>query len=130
VYSSLNTISGENMISSDSPIADPKDDQFGIDDFAKAIAKAIDRLPAPDGTVVALTGPWGSGKSSAVNLIKHHLKAIEDNGELKILVFNPWWYSDEPTLTRAFFQHLYAGLGGNISRSGRKLILSLGKKNC
>lgn len=36
--------------------------------------------------------------------------------------------SDESALTRAFFQHLYAGLGGQLSRTGRRLILSLGKK--
>jgi predicted KAP-like P-loop ATPase len=116
------------MISNDSPITDPKDDQFGIDNFAKAIAKAIEKLAVPDGTVIALTGPWGSGKSSAVNLMRYYLKAIEENEELKTIVFNPWWYSDEPALTRAFFQHLYAGLGSQLSRNGRRLILSLGKK--
>lgn len=116
------------MISNDAPIGDPKDDQFGIDPFARAIARAIERLSAPEGTVLALTGPWGSGKSSAVNLIRHHLKAAEDNGELAILTLNPWWYADEAVLTRAFFQHLYAGLGKQLSNKSRKLILSLGKK--
>src|SRR6267142_6450034 len=116
------------MISNDSPITNPKDDQFGIDNFAKAIAKAIEKLAVPDGTVIALRGPWGSGKSSAVNLMRYYLKAIEENEELKTIVFNPWWYSDEPALTRAFFQHLYAGLGSQLSRNGRRLILSLGKK--
>jgi predicted KAP-like P-loop ATPase len=112
------------MISNDSPITDPKDDQFGIDNFAKAIAKAIEKLAVPDGTVIALTGPWGSGKSSAVNLMRYYLKAIEENEELKTIVFNPWWYSDEPALTRAFFQHLYAGLGSQRSEK-RSILLIL-----
>ena len=50
------------MISNDTPIATPNQDQFGIDPFARAIAKAVDNLNAPEGTVLALAGPWGSGK--------------------------------------------------------------------
>src|SRR5438128_2453953 len=111
------------MISSDTPIDDPQDDQFGIDAFALAIAKSIEKLSAPEGTVLALTGPWGSGKSSAVNL-----KAAEQAESLKVITFNPWWYANEELVTRAFFQHLYAGLGRKLSETGRKVILSLGKK--
>jgi predicted KAP-like P-loop ATPase len=115
------------MISSDIPIDHPRDDEFGVDGFARAIGKAIEKLPAPEGTVLALTGPWGSGKSSAINLIVHHLKKLEDNGSLKIIVFNPWWYTNDQVIAKAFFQHLYAGLGKNLSNKARKLILSLGR---
>jgi predicted KAP-like P-loop ATPase len=54
------------MISNDNPIDQPGQDPFGVDGFAQAIAKAIERLQGPEGTVLALTGPWGSGKSSVV----------------------------------------------------------------
>lgn len=116
------------MISNDSSISDPKDDQFGVDPFAQAVAKGIENLSAPEGTVLALTGPWGSGKSSAVNLVVHHLRPAEDANRLKIISFNPWWYSTEDLLTRAFFQHLYAGLGRALSEKARSVILSLSKK--
>jgi len=115
------------MISSDIPINSPQDDQFGVDGFASAIAKAIEKLSAPEGTVLALTGPWGSGKSSVVNLILHHLQTSEHSRSIKIIAFNPWWYSDDQILAKAFFQHLYSGLGKNVSNKARKLILSLGK---
>jgi predicted KAP-like P-loop ATPase len=58
----------------DKPITEPSDDRFGINPFAKTLAASIRKINAPEGTVVALNGPWGSGKSSAVNLILHHLK--------------------------------------------------------
>jgi len=58
----------------DKPIDAPEDDRFGIDAFAQALAVAIQKMKAPEGTVIAINGPWGSGKSSAVNLIQHHLK--------------------------------------------------------
>lgn len=115
------------MISNDTPIERPEDDLFGIDQFSKNIAKAIENLAAPEGTVIALTGAWGSGKSSAVNLIRHHLKSVEGQAKLEVIAFNPWWYSDEQTLTRAFFQHLYAGLGQAKSERARGVLLKLAK---
>jgi len=113
------------MISNDSPITGPREDEFGIDPFAQAVAKAIERLSAPEGTVLALTGPWGSGKSSAVNLVIHHLKQVEESGDLKIITFNPWWYSDEQMLARAFFQHLYAGLDRAGAEKARQFVLAV-----
>src|SRR5699024_9509797 len=57
----------------DSPISEPSEDRFGIEPFAKTLATGILQMNAPEGTVIALNGPWGSGKSSTVNLVRHHL---------------------------------------------------------
>ena len=45
-----------------------EDDRYGITPFAESIAKSILSIKEPIGTTIALNGPWGSGKSSAVNL--------------------------------------------------------------
>ena len=116
------------MITNDLPIDDPKHDKFGVDSFAKAIARGIENLSTPEGTVIALTGTWGSGKSTVANFVRHHLRAAIDNGELKITTFNPWWYSNEDQLLRAFFQHLYSGLGKSLSEKAKATLLSLSKK--
>ncbi len=58
----------------DQPIQIPSEDRFGIDPFARTLASSILKMKSPQGSVIALNGPWGSGKSSAVNLIKHHLE--------------------------------------------------------
>ena len=58
----------------DAPIVTPVDDHFGIDDFAQALAKSFRSIESPIGATIAINGPWGSGKSSAVNLIRYHLK--------------------------------------------------------
>ncbi len=115
------------MISNDLPIERTEDDEFGVDPFCKAIARAIETMQAPSGTVLALTGPWGIGKSSAVNIVRNHLRSAEQNDELKVVSFNPWWYSDESLLTHAFFQHLYAAIGKRITKNGRRVILGLAK---
>lgn len=60
----------------DQPISAPSEDRFGVDPFARAIAGSIQKLQSPNGSVIALNGPRGSGKSSAVNLIRHHLDAV------------------------------------------------------
>lgn len=58
----------------DAPILKPEDDRFGIDRFAQALAKSFKDIESPIGVTIAINGPWGSGKSSAVNLIRYHLK--------------------------------------------------------
>ena len=68
----------------DKPIERPGDDQFGFSSFAKAIAKSIVKNKKPEGTVIAIRGPWGSGKSSVINLVRHYVKHyLEEEMEKK-----------------------------------------------
>jgi predicted KAP-like P-loop ATPase len=122
---------GQNNVSTyqshnDKPISLPSEDRFGIDPFANALAKSIEKMKAPEGTVVALNGPWGSGKSSAVNLIRHHLQAAVDNDELTIINFLCWWFRGEEALALAFFRELYAGLGPSLGDRFKKSLPKLG----
>ena len=77
------------MILDDAPIRSPDEDRYDVDPFARALARGIEGIPAPEGVVVALNGPWGSGKSSAVNLVLHHLRPARDQDRLKVVTFNP-----------------------------------------
>ena len=69
----------------DQPIARPAEDRFGIDPFAKALASSIQKMPSPEGAVIALNGPWGSGKSSAVNLVLYHLNEADEANEIVVV---------------------------------------------
>ncbi len=89
----------------DSPIETPADDRYGITPFATSIAKSILNMKAPEGTTIALHGPWGSGKSSAVNLIRNALDEARDQ-KLVVTEFNGWWYRGDATLKK--------GLGDKI----------------
>jgi len=78
----------------DSPIETPSDDRYGITPFAVSLARSILGIKEPIGTTLALSGPWGSGKSSAVNLIRGELaKAGADT--LVVTDFKCWWYRGE-----------------------------------
>lgn len=108
----------------DKPIMEPAEDQFGVDPFAAALAKSILKIKSPAGSVIALNGPWGSGKSSALNLIRHHLGDAVTAGEITIIDFMCWWFRGEEALALAFFRELYAGLSPSL---GEKLKQSLPK---
>jgi predicted KAP-like P-loop ATPase len=109
----------------DKPISEPSDDRFGIDPFAKTLAASIGKIKAPEGTVVALNGPWGSGKSSAVNLILHHLNEAIDRDEIVVINFACWWFRGEEALALEFFRELYAGLSPSLGKRARKILPKL-----
>ena len=112
----------------DAPIISPDDDQFGIDPFAQAIAKSFTDIRSPVGATIALNGAWGSGKSSAVNLIRYHLAPAEKCNKLTVIDFKCWWFRGEEALTLAFLQELNGALENNIGKKGKDLIAKLGRK--
>jgi len=115
-------------VASDSPIISPAQDVFGIDPFARTLAASIAKVGAKDGLVFAINGAWGSGKSSAVNLVVHHLGDEFIDEDIVIVTFNPWWFSDAEALTVSFFQELRASVGKSLSESAREAMASLGNR--
>lgn len=112
----------------DKPISEPADDRFGLNPFAQTLAKSIAEMQSPEGMVIALNGPWGSGKSSAVNLILHHLKDHVEAGGIGVVNFACWWFRGEEALTLAFFRELYAGLGPTLGEKFRKVLPKIGAR--
>jgi predicted KAP-like P-loop ATPase len=92
----------------DNAIATPEADLYGVNPFALMLAKRIANLKGSVGSTIAINGPWGSGKSSIVNLIRHHLRPYEKNSELVVVNFTSWWFRGEEALTMSFLQELEA----------------------
>ena len=109
----------------DRPIERAEEDRYGITPFARSLAKSIRSIEAPFGTCIALNGPWGSGKSSAVNLIRHELESASDEA-LEISDFKCWWYKGEEALVLAFLQNLNALLTNTLKKKVKKLVPKLG----
>ncbi len=76
------------------------EDAFRHQEIAKAIA---DMILNEDGGAIALTGAWGSGKSTVVKFLQAELTAA--NGDTGIFVFDAWAHQGDP-LRRTFLEKL------------------------
>jgi predicted KAP-like P-loop ATPase len=87
----------------DAPITEDTQDILGRLGFVEDFHKQIKRFPSEDSFVFGLNGPWGSGKTSVLNLLKNRLRSGEDT----ILVeFNPWYFQSPETITRRFYENI------------------------
>lgn len=93
-------------IAADNPITKPEDDALGRTKPAQSFADQILTLDSTEGVVVGVLGPWGTGKTSFVNLARGRLK----QSGVAVLEFNPWMFSGADQLVQAFFIELSAQL--------------------
>src|SRR5438067_13590608 len=102
-------------LKADVPITSPAQDRLGRAAFARYLAQAIREVPADNGFVFALHGPWGSGKTSVLNLVERELSK-DSNGKSSVLVvrFNPWWFSGDEAILLEFLLQLEA----KVAKSG------------
>lgn len=89
----------------DQPIASKGEDKLGRAPFAVGLAATLRSIDASRGAVVAILGPWGSGKTSTINMVSESLKEAPS---LAVLEFNPWLFSDTEQLVVRFFDELAA----------------------
>lgn len=90
----------------DNPIQTPLHDRIGRARPAENFAKRVLSLDARQGLVVGVLGPWGSGKTSFVNLARTHF----ESSSVPVLDFNPWMFSGAEQLVQSFFSELSAQL--------------------
>jgi predicted KAP-like P-loop ATPase len=99
------------QISPDRPGEDPLSDRLGYAPFAKHLADSILRLRSSEGLVIALYGAWGTGKTTMLNYVRHYIRQRPPDQQPTLVAFNPWWFSGNEDLIRAFFGQLQAHLG-------------------
>jgi energy-coupling factor transporter ATP-binding protein EcfA2 len=90
----------------DNPISTAQDDALGRGPLAEAFARTVLGLDVSSGAVVGVLGPWGSGKTSFVNMAR--LGFADAN--VPVLDFNPWMFSGAEQLVESFFVELSAQL--------------------
>lgn len=93
-------------IAADNPIRRAEDDTLGRTKFAESFADRLLLLDAQEGVVAGVLGPWGSGKTSFVNLVRARL----EKSDVPVLDFNPWMFSGAEQLVESFFFELSAQL--------------------
>ena len=85
----------------DAPIGSLGEDRLGRRPFAEALAAEILDAPAHRGYVMGLTGPWGSGKTSILNMTVDAIK-----NEAVVVQFNPWMFFGTEVLDSSFFEEV------------------------
>jgi predicted KAP-like P-loop ATPase len=101
----------------DDPISDPSDDLLDRASLAEALSAEIAALKAQHGAVVAITGPWGSGKTSLMNLTAARLR--NDPGVFGVVEFNPWLFSGAEQLAENLLSELAVQLRDQESKKDR-----------
>jgi predicted KAP-like P-loop ATPase len=113
----------EALVSSERPIEKLVDDELGRVDFAVAVAKVISQWGGRDSLVLAIYGPWGSGKSSLKNMILDAL--TKEDSKTISMEFNPWEWAGQDRVFEGFFAELSSRLG---STDASKKALDTAKK--
>ena len=92
----------DSFVDADLPIEDRDSDRLGRRTFAESIAQHILDVSIEHGFTVAVTGEWGSGKTSVLNMVA---ETLEERGEaVAVLSFNPWLFGGSTELVSPFFQ--------------------------
>jgi hypothetical protein len=104
--------------SGDNPIRTRAADQLGRAKFADHLTTFLAEEPGEEGLVVALTGPWGEGKTSVLNMVRERL---ENEHARTVLSFNPWMFSSRDQLVRVFFEQAAPSCGARLLSYGQAL---------
>lgn len=74
--------------------------------------------------VLGLTGPWGSGKSTMLNLLAEHLGSL---GNVFVVPFNPWLIGSRDDLLLALLDEMQISLGGHDKAAMREVVGAIAK---
>ena len=88
---------------SDEPITAAAQDLLGRGALVDGIRSAIVAWPASQPLVLAVTGSWGEGKTSVINLV---LEQLRDRNDHVIIEFDPWFFSSPEALIQGFLTSL------------------------
>lgn len=91
------------QFSHDQPIERQQDDRLDRAGFAQRLAWAISSWKNQESLVIALTGNWGSGKSSIKNMT---LEQLTSTNACQVIEFNPWQWTGQEKLSSAFFEEI------------------------
>jgi hypothetical protein len=88
---------------SDRALESSEKDEFGFAGIARKLAPSLIAATESDGMVIGIEGPWGSGKSTMLNLLRKELPAL-NAPNLHIISIAPWLIGDGSSLVRTLIE--------------------------
>ncbi|MFF0495763.1 P-loop NTPase fold protein [Nocardia aobensis] len=104
----------------DTPIQKADEDRLGRSKFAAHLARRIDMASGGPSVVFGLAGPWGSGKSSVLNMIQRELEAGSVSWQVRR--FTPWAASDTDSLIIEFYATIGDALPQKVWKRVKKTL--------
>ncbi|MBI5638488.1 MAG: hypothetical protein HZA03_11005 [Nitrospinae bacterium] len=95
----------------DNAITEEGEDELERGVFVKSLCDSITSVDTKGSFVFGISGEWGDGKTSVVNLVR---KKLECTKRTIVVDYSPWLYKDEDALHRAFFDSLIKGIGQKL----------------
>jgi len=101
------------------PIERASEDVLGRMNFVRRLADAlIDKSTTKSrGIAIGVTGAWGSGKSSVLNLLRQHIK--ETYPKALVVGFDPWLVSGRNDLISEFLRELIRTINADPQASAQ-----------
>ncbi|MFG3524900.1 P-loop NTPase fold protein [Nocardia nova] len=104
----------------DTPIQKADEDRLGRSKFAAHLARRIDMASGGPSVVFGLAGPWGSGKSSVLNMIQRELEAGPISWQVRR--FTPWAASETDSLIIEFYATIGDALPQKVWKRVKKTL--------
>lgn len=103
-------------LATDTPIKAREQDLIGRTPFAERLADILKSAAGPESLVIGLYGPWGSGKTSVINLVENALSRKDDDGKAGVSVvrFEPWNYLTSEQLLAQFLKEVGSALDKDV----------------
>lgn len=112
----MTNLHGVDNFLADEPIMHADQDRLGRLPLADQLADQLLSYDNPSSLVIALNGPWGSGKSSMLNFVEHSLndRGNSNNQQPIVLRFNPWNFSTIDQLITMFFKEVGTAINSSV----------------
>ena len=108
----------------DEPITDKYEDKYQRAEYTQNLADTLLNSTDPNGLIIGIHGPWGSGKTSLKNMLINALKASENTNKCHIIEFEPWMYSGSGQVVSLLFKQIAQTLfkkTNSVSRTALQL---------
>ncbi|MDF1715402.1 MAG: P-loop NTPase fold protein, partial [Antarcticimicrobium sp.] len=111
------------QIDPDAPIVEAKEDRFAFSPFAEGLARVVAAYDRANSFTIGICGPWGSGKTSLINLTREALTTEMQEGDHNayavILPYSPWLIGNRDALLRGMLPAVADGIRQRVPRKKR-----------
>ena len=100
------------MLHCDKPISKIEEDLLGRNNFIETLRNTIISQEIDSSHVIGITGKWGDGKTSVINILKREIRTALGSDTI-ICDFSPWKYAHGADYFKLFIEAIQKEIGRN-----------------